>query len=85
MAGEKVLQGLGDGERHIHPAAEGQHHDEERQPPAGIVHRDGAVGAPIDLGAFAGSKMQLEIDRPLGQPDAARSNSIIFEIAMTSP
>src|SRR5215813_823807 len=70
MAGEKMLHGLGDGELHIHAAAEGQHHDEERKPATGIVHCDGAVGAPVNLRAFAGSKMQLEINRPLRRPDA---------------
>ena len=71
MAGEKMLHGLGDGEFHIHAAAVGQHHDEERKPALGIVHRDRSVGAPVDLRAFAGSEMQFEIDRPLGRPDAA--------------
>ena len=31
---------------------------------------DGQVGAPVNLRAFAGSKMQLEINRPLRRPDA---------------
>jgi hypothetical protein len=66
-----MLHGLGNGELHIHAAAKGQHYDEERKPAASIVHRDGAVGAPVNLRAFAGSKMQLEINRPLRRPDAA--------------
>ena len=36
-----------------------------------IAHRDGSVGAPVDLRALAGSEVQLQIDRPLGRPDAA--------------
>lgn len=66
-----MLHGLGDGEFHKHLAAERQHHDEERKPAMGIVHRDGSVGTPVDLRALAGSEVQLEIDRPLGRPDAA--------------
>jgi len=37
----------------------------------GIAHCDGSVGAPVDLRALAGSEVQLEIDRPLGRPNAA--------------
>ena len=62
---------VGDGELHEHLAAERQHHDEERKPATGIAHGDGSVGAPVDLRALAGSEVQLEIDRPLGRPDAA--------------
>ena len=32
VAGEEMLHRLGDGEFHVHLAAEGQHHDEERKP-----------------------------------------------------
>ena len=71
VAGEEMLHGLGDGELHEHLAAERQHHDEERKPAMGIAHRDGSVGPPVDLRALAGSEVQLEIDRPLGRPDAA--------------
>ena len=71
VAGEEMLHRLGDGEFHVHLAAEGQHHDEERKPAPGIAHRDRSVGAPIDLRALAGSEVRLEIDRPLGRPDAA--------------
>jgi hypothetical protein len=71
VAGEKMLHGLGDGELHEHLAAERQHHDAERKPATGIAHRDGSVGTPIDLRTLAGSEVQLEIDRPLGRPDAA--------------
>src|SRR4051812_32275869 len=71
VAGKKMLHGLGDGELHEHLAAERQHHDEERKPATGIAHHDGSVGTPVDLRALAGSKVQLEIDRPLGRPDAA--------------
>ena len=66
-----MLHGLGDGELHEHLAAEGQHHDEERKPATGIAHRDGSIGTPVDLRALAGSEVQLQIDRPLGRPDAA--------------
>ena len=71
VAGEEMLHGLGDGELHEHLAAERQHHDEERKPATGIAHRDGSVGTPVDLRALAGSEVQLQIDRPLGRPDAA--------------
>ena len=37
----------------------------------GIAHRDGSVGTPVDLRTLAGSEVQLQIDRPLGRPDAA--------------
>ena len=37
----------------------------------GIAHCDGSVGVPVDLRALTGSEVQLEIDRPLGRPDAA--------------
>src|SRR6516225_78948 len=66
-----MLHGLGDGELHEHLAAERQHHDEERKPATGIADRDGSVGPPADLRTLAGSEVQLEIDRPLGRPDAA--------------
>jgi hypothetical protein len=36
-----------------------------------LAHRDGSVGTPVDLRALAGSEVQLQIDRPLGRPDAA--------------
>ena len=52
-------------------AAERQHHDEERKPATGIAHRNGSVGTPVDLRTLAGNEVQLEIDRPLGEPDAA--------------
>jgi hypothetical protein len=42
-----------------------------REPATGIAQCDGSIGAPVDLGALAGSEVQLEIDRPLGRPDAA--------------
>ena len=71
VAGEEMLHGLGDGELHEHLAAERQHHDEERKPATGIAHRDGSVGTPVDLRTLAGSEVQLQIDRPLGRPDAA--------------
>ncbi len=71
VAGEEMLHGLGDGEFHKHLAAERQHHDKERKPATGIAHRDGSVATPVDLRALAGSKVQLEIDRPFGRPDAA--------------
>jgi hypothetical protein len=32
---------------------------------------NGSVGTPVDLRALSGSELQLEIDRPLGRPDAA--------------
>jgi len=54
-----------------HLAAERQHYDEERKPAMGIAHRDGSVGPPVDLRTLAGSEVQLQIDRPLGRPDAA--------------
>ena len=66
-----MLHGLGDGELHEHLAAEGQHHDEERKPTTGIADCDGSVRSPVDLRTFAGSEVQLQIDRPLGRPDAA--------------
>src|SRR6202050_5208721 len=66
-----MLHGLGDGELHKHLAAERQHHDEERKPATGIAHRDGSIGTPVDLRTLAGSEVQLQIDRPLGRPDAA--------------
>ena len=69
VAGEEVLHGLGDGELHEHLAAVSQHHDEERQPAAGIAHRDGSLCAPVDLRALAGCEVQLQIDRPPGRPD----------------
>jgi hypothetical protein len=71
VAGEEMLHGLGDGELHKHLAAERQHHDEERKPAPCIAYRDGSVSPPVNLRALAGSKVQLEIDRPLGWPDAA--------------
>ena len=71
VAGEEMLHGLGDGELHEHLTAKRQHHDEERKPATGIAHRDGSVGTPVDLRALAGSEVQLQIDRPLGRPDAA--------------
>ena len=64
---------------HEHLAAERQHHDEERKPAAGIAHRDGSIGTPIDLRTLAGSKVQLEIDRPLGRSDAARRHRLRVE------
>ena len=36
-----------------------QHHDEERQLAPGSAHRDGAVFAPVDLGAFAGGEVSF--------------------------
>jgi hypothetical protein len=71
VAGQKVLHGLGHGEFDKDLAAEGQHHDEERKPPTGIAHRNRSVLSPVDLRALASSKVQLEIDRPFGGPDAA--------------
>lgn len=53
------------------PTKKGQYHDEERQPAACIAYRDRPVSAPIDLRALAGSEVELQIDRPLGRPDAA--------------
>ena len=33
----------------IHPAAEREHHDEERKPATGmLLHGDGSVGTPVD-------------------------------------
>src|SRR4030081_258544 len=69
--GKEMLHGLGDGELHEHLAAECQHHDEERKPAPCIAHRDGSVRTPVDLRAFAGGKVQLQIDWPLGGSDAA--------------
>ena len=71
VAGEEMLHGLGDGELHEHLAAKRQHHDKERKPATGIAYRDGSVGTPVDLRTLAGSEVQLQIDRPLGRPDAA--------------
>ena len=66
-----MLHGLGDREFYKHLATERQHHDEERKPAPCIAHRHGSVTTPVDLRALAGSKVQLEIDRPLGWSDAA--------------
>jgi hypothetical protein len=51
------------------PARSGD--DEERKPATGVAHRDGSVGTPVDLRTLPGSEVQLEIDRPLGRPNAA--------------
>ncbi len=71
VTAEEVLHGLGYGELHEYLAAVSQHHDEERQPAAGIAHRDGSLCTPVGLGALAGRKVQLQIDRPPGRPDMA--------------
>ena len=63
VAGEEMLHGLGDGEFHEHLAAKRQHHDEEREPATGIAHRDGPLGTPVDLRAFARQRSAAS-DRP---------------------
>ena len=71
VAGEKMLHCLGDGELDEHLAAESQHHDKERKSTSRIADGDASVGAPVDLCALAGSKMQLQKHRALGWANAA--------------
>jgi hypothetical protein len=70
VTGEKVLHGLRDSELRKHAAAIGQHHDEERQPATSIAHRNASEGSPVDLRTFPCRKVQLQINRPLGRPNA---------------
>ena len=63
VAGEKMLQSLGQGELQIHFAAVSQHHQKEREPPPGGADRDRASTTPIDLRAFSGLKVQRQEGR----------------------
>jgi hypothetical protein len=56
MAGEEMLQGLGDGELQIHQAAVTEHHDEEAELTPGRTDLDRAILAPIDLSRLPGGK-----------------------------
>ena len=60
VAGEELFHAFGEGKLHVEEAAIAQDHDEETQVPFGGADGDGAEAAPIDLGAFAGSKLQHE-------------------------
>ena len=63
MTGQEMLHGLGDGELEIHHATVAEDHDKEAEPAAGITDGNGAVRAPVDLGALAGSKGEFEEGR----------------------
>src|SRR5262245_14011270 len=71
VTGKKMLNGLGDRELHVHLPAVGEHDDEEREPATRIAHHNRAKASPVDLGAFARSEVQLEIDGQFGLPDTA--------------
>jgi hypothetical protein len=71
VGGEEVLHGLRNREFDIHEAAVAQHHDEEGQPPASRAHADRAKRAPVELGAFAGGKGELEEGFPPGRANLA--------------
>ena len=55
---EELLHGLRQGELDVQLPAVGQHHDEERQAPAGVADGDRAELAPVDLGHLAGGEGQ---------------------------
>ena len=71
VGGEEVLHGLRDREFDIHEAAIAQHHDEEGEPPAGRANTDRTELAPVQLGAFAGGKGELEEGFPAWRADTA--------------
>src|SRR5438445_13862907 len=58
MTAEELFHALRKGKLDINHAAVAENHDKEAQATAGRAHGDGTVIAPIDLGAFAGGKLQ---------------------------
>src|SRR5262245_5703445 len=66
-----MLHRLRDRELDIHLPAVSEHDDEEREPAAGVAHRNGTPASPVDLRTLAGSEVEFEIDGQLGLPDAA--------------
>jgi hypothetical protein len=61
VGGEEVLHALRQGEFHIELAAVGQHHDEERQAPAGVAHGDAAPLPPVEPQATSpGAKARVK-------------------------
>ena len=76
MTGQEMLHGLGDGKLKVHHAAVAQDHDKETEPAAGITDGNGAIRAPVDLGALAWSKGQFEEGRCAPGADFAH---IVFE------
>ncbi len=81
MAGQEMFHGLRDGELEIHHAAVAEDHDKEAEPAAGITHGNGAVRAPVDLGALARCKGQFEERRSSAGADFAH---IILEDGVAS-
>ena len=63
VTGKELFHALQEGELDINHAAVTKHHHKEREAAARGAHRDGAVTAPIDLGAFAGGKLQHQEGR----------------------
>ena len=58
VSAKEVFHALQEAELEVDHAAVAEHHHEEREAPASGAHGDGAVTAPINLGAFAGRKLQ---------------------------
>jgi hypothetical protein len=71
VTGKELFHALREGELDINHAAVTEHHHKEREPPTCGAHRDGTVTTPIDLGAFAGGKLQHEEGRFVHRADQA--------------
>ena len=71
VTAQELLHAFGQGELDIEESAVAQHHDEEGEPPAGRANANRAELAPVELGAFAGGKGELEEGFPAWRADTA--------------